>query len=64
MRIYILNIFMYKCFIYFIIFLNLFNSTAQEVNSLWETHFSYYNVNDLESNEQYIYAASDNSIFI
>ena len=64
MRIYILNIFMYKHFIYFITFLSFFNSTAQEINSLWETHFSYNNVNDLESNEPYIYASSDNSIFI
>ncbi|MBT3559626.1 MAG: ABC transporter substrate-binding protein, partial [Flavobacteriaceae bacterium] len=55
---------MYKSFIYFVLFLNLFHSTAQEVNSLWETHFSYYNVNDLESNGPYIYASSDNSIFI
>ena len=64
MRIYILNIFMYKRFIYFITLLSFFNSTAQEINSLWETHFSYNNVNDLESNEPYIYASSDNSIFI
>ena len=55
---------MYKRFIYFITLLSLFNSTAQEINSLWETHFSYNNVNDLESNEPYIYASSDNSIFI
>ena len=55
---------MYKFIIYFILFFNIFNLTAQEVNSLWETHFSYHNVNDLESNGSYIYASSDNSIFI
>ena len=37
---------------------------AQDLNPLWETHFSFYNVNNIESEGEYIYASSKNSIFI
>ena len=38
--------------------------SAQDLNPLWETHFSFYNVNNIESEGEYIYASSKNSIFI
>ena len=55
---------MLRFFIYFFCVLNLTHLCAQELNPLWETHFSYYNVNGLESDGINIYASSENAIFI
>ncbi len=55
---------MLRFFIYFFCLLNLTHLYTQELNPLWETHFSYYNVNGLESDGINIYASSENAIFI
>jgi len=55
---------MLRFFIYFFCLLNLTHLYPQELNPLWETYFSYYNVNALESDAVKIYASSENAIFI
>ena len=55
---------MLRFFIYFFCVLNLTHLCAQELNPLWETHFSYYNVNGLESDGINIYASSENAVFL
>ena len=55
---------MLRFFIYFLCVLNLTHLCAQELNPLWETHFSYYNVNGLESDGINIYASSENAVFL
>ena len=55
---------MLRFFIYFFCLLNLTNLYTQELNPLWDTYFSYYNVNVIESDAVKIYASSENAIFI
>ena len=55
---------MSRFFICFFCVLNLTHLGAQELNPLWETHFSYYNVNGLESDGINIYASSENAVFL
>ncbi len=55
---------MLRFFIYFFCVLNLTHLCAQELNPLWETYFSYYNVNGLESDGINIYASSENAVFL
>ena len=45
------------------IFLFSFSSIAQNLNSLWEGHFSYLKIKDIVETENIIYAASENAIF-
>ncbi len=45
------------------IFLFSFSSVAQNLNSLWEGHFSYLKIKDVVETESRIYAASENAIF-
>ncbi|NNK40843.1 MAG: ABC transporter substrate-binding protein [Winogradskyella sp.] len=37
---------------------------AQNFSTLWEAHYSYNNVVDVVSTDEYLYAASENAIFI
>ena len=46
-----------------LIFLLSFSSAAQNLNSLWEGHFSYLKIKDVVETDSRIYAASENAIF-
>lgn len=52
------------CFLFFTAYFTSFISIAQNFATLWEAHYSYNNVVDVVSSDEYLYAASENAIFI
>jgi len=53
-----------KYYILYIITLLTLNITAQDYSTLWEGHYSFFNIQDVSQGNNKVYAASENAIFI
>lgn len=54
---------MFKRILITCLLLSSFVLQAQDFSSLWEGHFSYYNIKDVVASEDKIFAASENAVF-